>query len=223
MFNLRRSNGFTLLEILVALFIFTILSMMLSGALSRVISAHERTEYKAKQLRDLQMALLVFSRDIEQAVNRPGTDASGKEIPALTGGSRDIQFTHTGRASLSTRVPQSTLVRVQYSFSEQKWWRKVWQVLDQAPQTRATERPFLSEVVEGRFEYLDKQGHFHNEWRGSEDLQEPLPRAIRLTIKLARSGQLSQLYLISADESEQSKQQPHPDESKPAPKEADDA
>jgi len=205
-------KGFTLLEILVTLFIFAIVSVMMANALNRVISIHERTEYKAKRLRELQMSLLVFSRDIEQAVNRAITDAAGKEASAFIGSPRSIEFTHTGRASIFSHTPQTSLVRVRYHFAEKVWWRSVWPALDQAPQTKTSHRPLLPNVIEGRFEYLDKQGHFHNEWLGTSDLQEPMPRAVRLTIKLNRWGSLSQLYLISADDSKT-----------PAPEVADDA
>src|SRR5437762_2019018 len=90
--------GFTLLEILIALFIFTILSFLLTAALRTVINAQSGTEDKALRLRELQMILLTMSRDIEQTVNRPITNAVGKEEAAFVGTENGFVFTHTGFA-----------------------------------------------------------------------------------------------------------------------------
>ena len=74
---ITKNKGFTLLEILIALFIFTILSMMLVKSLHSVIDLSSRTDQHATRLRQMQMALLILSRDIEQIVDRPIFIASG--------------------------------------------------------------------------------------------------------------------------------------------------
>lgn len=60
------NRGLTLLEILIALFIFAIVSLMLSQTLHTIITAEERVKKSAAQLRELQMAMLIFSRDLAQ-------------------------------------------------------------------------------------------------------------------------------------------------------------
>src|SRR5262249_3778215 len=106
MFPNKNTKGFTLLEILIALFIFTILSMMLASALHNVINIQARTENNAERLRKLQMGLLVFSRDIEQAVNRKVVNSSGKDESPFTGSRLSVAFTHAGLAN-----PDGALLR----------------------------------------------------------------------------------------------------------------
>ncbi len=193
---MRRASGFTLLEILIALFIFTILSMILVSALHNVIGISATTKHHAEQLRRTQMALLIIKRDIEQALDRPIINASGRQEAALVGAPQRIVFTHTGLANPSDLL-RSVFQRTSYEYREQGLWRVIWPVLDQAPQTESHERLILEEVESARFEFLDKDGRFQSGWPVPGQ-QEVLPKAIRLTFTLKGWGNISQLYIIPA-------------------------
>src|SRR5580658_4658271 len=114
----RSAFGFTLLEILIALFIFSILSLMMVGGLRSVINAQSGGEDKAERLRNLQMVILIMSRDIEQAINRPELNAAGQEEAAFLGTPQMMTFTHVGFANPTGAVARSTLQRTGYSFNE---------------------------------------------------------------------------------------------------------
>ena len=116
--DIKSIRGFTLLEILIALFIFSIISLMLVVALRTVINAQSGTEGKAEHLRTLQMALLIMSRDIEQAVDRPIVNANGKEEAAFIGKPTSFQFTHGGFANPYGSLAHSTLQRTGYSWDK---------------------------------------------------------------------------------------------------------
>jgi len=193
-------SGFTLLEILIALFIFSILSMILVGALRSVIDAHSGTEKNAERLRKLQMTLLVMSRDIEQAVNRPILNTVGKEEDAFNGTPRGFTFTHAGYANPVATLARSTLQRTGYNWHDDALWRMSWSVLDQAPDSHPHARRLLDDVLDARFQYLDKDGRFRDGWPVSGD-EQPLPRAVRVLLTLNHWGKISQLYIIPAQPS----------------------
>lgn len=188
---MRTKRGFTLVEILVALFIFTILSMMLVGALRRVIDIQSRTETSAQQLSQLQMALLILSRDVEQAVDRPITNAQGHQEDAFVGMSHGFTLTHMGGA-------HTVLQRSGYVWHSNGFWRKTWPLLDQAPGTMPHERLLIPEVTEVRCEYLDKLGHFQHDWPSRTEQAAALPRAVKITFILAHWGSITQVYVIPA-------------------------
>lgn len=196
--SLNNKSGFTLLEILIALFIFSIVSLMLVGGLHTVINAQTGTETKAERLRELQMTLLVMSRDIEQAVNRPIVNADGKEEAAFVGNENNFQFTHLGYANTPYTKTHGSLQRTGYAFNENLLSRLTWPALDQAPKTKAEIRPLLN-VTEVRFQYLDQQGHFRDKWPMDDDTSQPLPRAVRINLTIPHWGKITQLYLIPAD------------------------
>lgn len=195
----NKHQGFTLLEILIALFIFTIVSLILVSALHNVIGLQSGAEKNAERLRTLQMTLLMMSRDIEQAVDRPILNTAGKEEVAFIGTPRNFAFTHTGLANPTGMLLRSTLQRTGYEWNHQSLSRMTWPVLDQAPQTRSQSRVLLTNVNEARFSYLDQEGRFHDYWPLAEQSNQTLPKAVRIYLTISPWGKLSQLYVISAE------------------------
>jgi len=178
--------GFTLLEVLIALFIFTLVSMMLTSALHTVITAQSVTESKAEQFRQLQMALLLLSRDVEQAVNRPVRNTQGKDEPAFIGSARRIVFTHQGAANL---------MRTGYACQQMNLYRETWPSVDAAADTLLHRRLLLNQVAECWFDYLDQEGRWQKEWPIDSQTQHALPRAVRISLTLPM-GKMSQLYVL---------------------------
>jgi hypothetical protein len=55
----------------------------------------------------------------------------------------------------------------------------------------------LNDVSELRFDYLDTDGHFNDRWPPANKPKAPVfPVAVRLNLKFAHWGTLTQLYLI---------------------------
>jgi general secretion pathway protein J len=191
----RNDCGFTLLEVLIALFIFTILALMMSAGLRTVINAQSGTERSAERLRDLQLVLVRLSRDVEQIVNRPVKTTSGQEAPALVGNPRGFAFTHGGISGQAAQ--HKGLQRVQYIWSDGGLWRMIWGVLDQAANSpKPSQRKVLDNVTDVKFEYLDVKNAFHPEWPAPGIANQPLPRAVKISLTIADWGSITQLYVI---------------------------
>jgi general secretion pathway protein J len=212
--------GFTLLEILIALFIFAMLALLLSSALHNVIGIQSRTEQNADRLHETQIALLIMSRDITQAVNRSVVTASGKEEAAFVGKPNGFTFTHAGVANPEGKFLRSGLQRTRYFIDGKTLWRNTWAVLDQAPQSAPLRRALLSNLDGASFEYLDSKNVFHHEWPVQEGAPEPLPRAVRIYLDISKWGRLSQLYVIPAEPPNAANAQPAKQKQEPQPEQA---
>jgi len=195
----NRQSGFTLLEILIALFIFAIISVILTAALRSVINTQEGTERNAERLRNLQFALLMVSRDVEQVVDRPVVNTEGKEEKAFIGDSRGFTLTHTGSASAEGGARRSALQRTAYRWNKDRLWRISWEALDQSPKSRPDQRELLTHVTGMRFEYLDQKKQFHTHWPLEANAKEALPRAVKIQLTISKWGSISQLYVIAAE------------------------
>ena len=106
-----------------------------------------------------------------------------------------VTFTHGGLKNPADAILRSTLQRTQYSIENQQLIRESWDVLDQTAKTQPEKRVLYQGVNDLRFEYLDSEGKFQNNWP-KENGQDALPVAIRVTLSLQNWGKISQLYLL---------------------------
>lgn len=194
----RKIIGFTLLEILVALFIFSIIAIMLVKGLESVISAQSGTERNAERLRQLQFSLLILSRDLAQTVNRPIMNAYGSEESAFVGSPTRFSFTHLGYASGALPLVTSGLQRTQYLYADKGFWRVTWPALDLTAKTSNNKRLLLSGISALAFSYLDREGKWQDNWPLEGDNKQPLPMAVQVTLTIPEWGSLSQIYVIPA-------------------------
>lgn len=194
--------GFTLLEILIALFVFTILSMIMAAGLHSVTTSQSATEKRAARLAELQIAFTILSRDFEQAINRPITGVNGLE-PAFSGMPKNIVFTHGGLANPFGQLTRSTLQRTQYTLENNTLVRLTWPVLDHTTKINPDKRILLDQVSDVRFDFLDNKNNFIPRWPSTNQQQSALPKAVRITITLRDFGKISQLYIIPVQTPEQ--------------------
>jgi general secretion pathway protein J len=189
-------SGFTLIEIIIALFIFSIVSIILVGALHNVLNNQSATEKKAARLAKLQIALLLMSHDIEQTIHRPITNPTGAP-EGFIGGSDTMTFTHAGWNNPLGQLQHTTLQRTRYQLEEHHLVRITWPVLDQTSETPSNKREILDGISELHFEYLDNKGHFQKIWPPLDQQSAILPRAVRVSLTLQKWGKIQQLYVIA--------------------------
>src|SRR5688572_19537117 len=136
----KKNSGFTLLEVIIALFIFSIISVIMVEALHTAITTQSSTEKKSVRFDELEMALLFMSRDIEQAIDRPITNALNRLEPGLLGTHDTLTLSHGGYSNPNGQLNRSTLQRTRYRLNQNTLYRDVWPVLDQTAKTLPSER-----------------------------------------------------------------------------------
>ena len=188
------SAGFTLVEILVALFIFSILAVMMANGLHRLLRVQGEVNQQAERLRVLQLMVVHLTRDLSLAIDRPITLAHGQEALSFRGRPNEFQF--TGLDGPAADVMQQ---RVEYHYSDHTLTRWVWPTLDQADDASASKRVLLTKVNEARFDYMDKHGKAHSAWPMPADVTQPLPRAVRMTLQLGNEGRFVQTIKLMSD------------------------
>jgi general secretion pathway protein J len=189
----RNSSGFTLLEILVALFVFTILAAIMAGVLQHMLTTQTVTEKHASRLAELQIALLILSHDVEQSVDRPIRNSSGEKEPAFLGTPHSMTFTHGGVIS-----PLSTLQRTRYAFAQRALTREAWLALDPVSATAIHQRDLLHFVDQVSFQYYDDEHNAYSYWP-SRHTKTTLPRAVRVSLTLDQWGTINQLFIIAGN------------------------
>jgi len=185
-----RRSGVTLLELLVVIAVFSIMSVAAYSSLQSSLKAEENFDASMEDLEAVQMCLTLFQRDIMQLSPRPIRDAFGDNEPAIVLlNGQELFFTRGGNLS-SLRLDQSELVRVGWSLRDEQLIRSHWRRLDSTQGDRPLSAPLLGNVTRLQIRVLDQNNVWHSDW--------PLGasggiRALEITLELADWGEIRRL------------------------------
>ena len=191
-----RSAGFTLLELLVAMAVFVLVSVSVYAALAQMLLSRALLEERYANLADVQRVLLYVERDLLQAVERTVKTPYGDVEPALKlVDGQDLSFSRLGADPLLDKEPHSRLLRLRYQRMDNAVWRLILPVLDAAQDTQAEGRRLLSEVDSWEFSAF-KAGSWLKDWpptlNNQTDSATALPQAVRVEMKLRNSERVLQ-------------------------------
>ena len=196
-------RGFTLLELLVALSIFSVLSVMAYGGLQSVITKKNSTEQAADRIAELQLAMMRISTDLRQTIDRKIRDEYGDFLPAMQSsqdGDETMAWTRAGYRN-PARLKRSHVQRVAYKLEQQKLIRITWPVLDRAQDTEAMETEVLTGIESIEWRFLNSDNEWITAWpeEGSTAQLSPLPKAIEFTFELQDWGKIRRLILLASN------------------------
>ena len=136
----RPDKGFTLLEVLIAVFITSMISLGVWQVMNTLMNSREGIERVSGAFRDVQKTVALLERDLLQAVKRPVKDAYGERLPALTSriSGTELALTRQGwRNPLGEKRSELQRVAWEYDELEERLIRRYWPVLDRAQNTRS--------------------------------------------------------------------------------------
>ena len=194
----RTQEGFTLVELMVSLMIFGILSAAGVALLSFSVRAQEAAEARLDELSQLRRLNSLLAGDLGQAAPRVHRDESGGVRPAFTGASGEAQgtalaFVRRGWENVEGRQRPS-LQKVEYRFEEGRLVRIGYPLVDgAAPMPGIT---MLTGVAALRLRFRDSEGSWRDRWDPSEPAQ--IPVAVELVAQIEGSGRVRQLFLTGS-------------------------
>lgn len=196
-----RRAGFTLVELLVALAIFAILSGFAYRSLNAMLDSREALERESRKWRDVAIFVGRLERDLGAVLNRGVVGASGTRLPAVSSSiemttARDgLAFTRSGAPlhENALAAPQ----RVAYRLNEDRVERITWEGSDAAPRAQPQPVTVLAGVKSLAFRFLDLRGEWRTTW-GPPGSAERAPAAIEATLTLASGEKISRLVDLPA-------------------------
>ena len=172
-----REQGFTLVEMLVALVIFALLASAGVGLLRASVSTQEAVDRSLGRVSAQERLAALFAADIGQAIARPVIGFGTFREPPFEGGGANMSLTRAGWANMSDQ-PRSSLQRVDWRLGEGGVARVAHLFLDGADPGQPA--LMMRDVAQLAFRYRRIDGGWSSQFRSSE--RELLPAAVEMTV-----------------------------------------
>ncbi len=201
--NRSWQSGFTLIEVLVAMAIFGVLSTLAYMTLGQTLSNSDMLTERMDRLQSIQRTMSYLSTELLQAAPRTIRGDLGGSQPALIsdfGAEFSLQLTHNGWPN-SAGVPRSTQQRSAYRIEDDELIRYHWNVLDRTVNDIPVATVLLDNIESLTFRFLLQNGEWVEQWppTGSQSSTATnlLPRAVTIVLVLPDEGELTRVVEVS--------------------------
>ena len=182
-------RGFTLLELVIVVAIFSLVSLMAYGGLQNVLRARVQLEANLDRSAELQRAYLRLREDFQQLNARSVRDEFGDPEPSFLADSNGVVVFTRGGWRNPTNRPRSDLERVSWRVESDRLLRYSYRHLDRAPNTQPVELVVLDQVRRVEWRFLDREREWQLEWPpGRSSIAGPLPDPGGRVVLACRSG-----------------------------------
>ena len=207
-----RSRGFTLIEVVIAMFISAIMFAIGYSAINQALRDRDSLNASQARVTEIQRGMRVIAQDFAQIVPRPARDlqGAGDLQPAVFASGTDNTVLTFSRAGWSNPagIQRPAEQRVRYRFFEEQLVRDHWLSLDPALNTPPRERVLFTRIKSLEIRFLDPATrNWRNDWPAitpsgplnplSVDLMlRTRPLAIELTVEFEDWGRVTRLFEV---------------------------
>lgn len=200
----QKNRGFTLIEVIVALSIFAVLSIIGYKGISSLIQTKERVEVEDAKWQQMILFFDRFELDVKQSVNRPIRTREDTVEPAWLG--RPSFSGEDGAQLVFSRFGDPEQLgflmdtrRVGYRLHDGAIELLIWPSLDVAPSSKPEVFKVLTHVAQISFSYLSADGRWLNVWpEATVTTQQKsfAPSAVQLIIKLETGEMVTRVFAL---------------------------
>lgn len=197
----HQQKGFTLLEVLVSVAIFALISLASFSLFDGVLKSEEVSRKQMERLNEVQRAWMIIERDILQIAHRgmriEGEAPSNNFLFASSDGysanNNALAFTRYGWTNPGLLIPRSDMQSVAYRVDDKQLQRLHFNFVDSVVGEEPKVRPLISKVEQISFEF-----HYQKKWQ-KEIEDGRLPLAIKIILETEDLGILSRKFLVAGD------------------------
>ena len=192
----RQIGGFTLIEILVAMFLLAFMSIMSYQAIDAVLKINDRSQQSLAQEARLQRAWQIIGRDIIHLRPRTFIDGLGATERAYVTDPSEFGVRFSRGGGPMVRSNPSGLRRIEYRVNDDaQLIRQSWAITESPRLSDGSTMVLVDNVEKVRFEHLTKSNIYSEDWPPINETHEPtsLPKMIRVIIVLEGGRETSKL------------------------------
>ena len=194
----RRCSGFTLIEVLAALLILSILALLSYRGLGAVLDTRQHVSMETDKWQHVSAFLARFEQDVQMASPRPvrrgsGTATAWIGMPASTPTQPRLEFSRFA-SDEGVDTPRRVAYTLNGKHQIELW---LWPGLDLPSDVRPARYTVLRGVTSFDLQYLDAALVWVNAWPTSPD-DAAIPRAVRLRIVLVSGEQIVRVFALNS-------------------------
>ncbi len=201
---LRRRNGFTLIEVLVALALFGILSALAFMTVNQTLANSDMLNERMDRLQAIQRTIRFLSSDLMQAAPRPVRDELGQtQMNALRSDLLSgfaLEVSHGGWTN-PAGLPRGTLQRSAYRIEDDQLLRLHWNVMDRTYGNEPLVTVLLENVEGLNFRFLQVGDEWTEQWPPLNSQGPALvtarPRAVEIVLTLPDEGEIRRVVEVA--------------------------
>jgi general secretion pathway protein J len=194
-------KGFTLLEVLIAIAIFSVVSLASFTIFDTVLRGDESSKLRSDRQNELQRAFFLIERDVMQIAKRSmrinGEAPSNVFIQtaddSFLADNQAMAFVRNGWTNPGLLLPRSDMQSVAYRLEENTLERLHYNFVDAVVGQEPKIRPLITNISDLSFEFYDGQ-NWQTKWSGNS-----LPLAIAIEIETDDFGYLRRQFLVAGD------------------------
>lgn len=198
-----KNKGFTLIEILIALAVFTIIASFTASILSQILQIKEQSQEQVEKINNLQLVISLLNKDIKQILERPVRGNQLHMFPSFIGQPDYVEFTRDGHFNPLYNENRSNLIRVAYICKNQTLVRRVWDRLDSPDRDKYQDSILLDSLKKCEFAYIGMHHNIMPNWyqytikRDNKSITTPLPIAIQFSFNQDKIGYTKLNFMVS--------------------------
>lgn len=211
----KKQSGFTLVEVLVALFIFSILSAASMAVLTSSLRSKDLMKRKSDELRQRAILRILLKSDFAHTLAVPKTDEFGQREQAIFiggmhfasagggagGGERFLSLSRTGWDNPGGIEKRSGLQAVEYVLKDKILIRQVRARFNSVTPTPLLEQPLMNGVEKVTLGFFDGEKWQDNWLTGAPPIGvQAIPVLASVELEFTSGVKLRQIFRVGADQ-----------------------
>ena len=196
-----KDKGFTLLEVLIAIAIFSMISMSSFSIFNTVIKSNESSKTRTDRVNELQRGFLLIERDLLQIAKRsirlngeePQEDFLYTDSNSFSDSESTLAFVRHGWTNPGLLLPRSNMQSVAYQLNDGTFERLHFNFVDAIQGQEPKIRKLITGIEELNFEFF-----YGKKWQ-DKITKKSLPRAIAVEFMTKDYGLIRREFLVAGD------------------------
>ena len=198
----KKYTGFTLIEVLIVLLIFSIISILAISVFRQTLIIQEMNDFAQKRIYEIRIARALMKSDFLQISSRKVRDYYGITLPFVFYGTSEnvgkpfMQFVRDGWENPNGISSRSSLQRVEYFYDDNLIKRRLYKYLDGDNEKNAQTDVLMSNVVGFKIQFF-VSGQWRDESFVKTIQDSNFPEVISIEMELEDIGKIQQLFFTS--------------------------